>query len=152
MATLVGHSGVVRACQFSPDNRLIATCSWDKTVRIYFADSFQVCFYHTCTLSHTHTPFPPPLSYTPLSHILHTHTHSHTHTHTPSASVRPTRPQVRCNRLSVLPVRQPPGLRQLGQHCRRVGHSNRTTCPPTFRTHKCSVVLFFRSRRNLACK
>jgi WD40 repeat protein len=42
VATLRGHDGVVRACQFSPDSRLIATCSWDKTIRVYFTQNFQV--------------------------------------------------------------------------------------------------------------
>jgi WD40 repeat protein len=34
----------VRACQFSPDSRLIATCSWDKTIRVYFTQNFQLAY------------------------------------------------------------------------------------------------------------
>ena len=41
-ATLRGHSGVVRACQFSPDSRLIATCSWDKTIRVFLTHDHLV--------------------------------------------------------------------------------------------------------------
>ncbi|CAI8057132.1 Probable serine/threonine-protein kinase PkwA [Geodia barretti] len=44
VATLRGHNGVVRACQFSPDSRLIATCSWDKTIKVYFTQNFQLAY------------------------------------------------------------------------------------------------------------
>lgn len=42
VSTLQGHAGVVRCCHFSPDCSILATCSWDKTIRVYHTHNFQV--------------------------------------------------------------------------------------------------------------
>lgn len=42
VACLRGHVGVVRACQFSPDSTLLASCSWDKTILLHRTLDFQV--------------------------------------------------------------------------------------------------------------
>ena len=42
VACLRGHVGVVRACQFSPDSTLLASCSWDKTILLHRTIDFQV--------------------------------------------------------------------------------------------------------------
>jgi WD40 repeat protein len=42
VASLQGHAGVVRACQFSPNGCFIATCSWDKTIRLWYTHNFQL--------------------------------------------------------------------------------------------------------------
>lgn len=36
------HEGVVRGCAFSPDSTLLASGSWDKSVRIYTSSNFMV--------------------------------------------------------------------------------------------------------------
>lgn len=42
MACLREHDGVVRACDFSPDSTLLATCSWDKTIHIHSSSDFDM--------------------------------------------------------------------------------------------------------------
>src|SRR4029453_715651 len=38
-AILKGHGHTVSAAAFSPDNKLLATGSWDKTIKLWEADS-----------------------------------------------------------------------------------------------------------------
>ena len=49
VACLEGHSGVVRACQFSPDSSLIASCSWDKSILLHRTANFEVSLFKVTT-------------------------------------------------------------------------------------------------------
>lgn len=66
--TLSGHKDSVSCCAFSPDGKLLATCSADRSVMLWDVPSFKRK--HRLENEHSHTDAVTAISFSPNSTLL----------------------------------------------------------------------------------